>query len=126
MHCAMNVRTLRMAAAALVVSVGSTGCFGYRLMRPEEIDVPSYEAREVLVPEQCDALVRRAATSGIEGMRRDEIDMIDFCQNQQILRSQEEEAVARKLEAHAQAASFALRLTTLVVGSLIAILAWAF
>lgn len=121
----MNVRLWRSAACALIVAVTSTGCFGYRLMRPEEIDVPSYEAREVIVPEQCDALVRRAAISGVQGMRQDEIDMIGFCQNQQILRSQEEEAVARKLEAHAEAASFALRLTTLVVGGLIAVLAWA-
>lgn len=121
----MNVRSWRSAACALTVAVTSTGCFGYRLMRPEEIEVPSYEAREVIVPEQCDALVRRAAISGVQGMRQDEIDMIGFCQNQQILRSQEEEAVARKLEAHAEAASFALRLTTLVVGGLIAVLAWA-
>lgn len=121
----MNLRLWRSAACALTVAVSSTGCFGYRLMRPGEIDVPSYEAREVIVPEECDALVRRAAISGVQGMRQDEIDMIGFCQNQQILRSQEEEAVARKLEAHAEAASFALRLTTLVVGGLIAVLAWA-
>lgn len=109
----------------VALSFASTGCFGYRLMRPEEIEVPSYEAREVAVPERCGVLIQRAVTAGTQGMEPQEVEMLGFCQHQQIIRAQEEEAAARRLEAHAAAASFALRLTTVIVGGLIAVLAWA-
>lgn len=125
-YAAISARAVRATACSIAVIVTTTGCFGYRVIRPDEIDVPTYEARPVVVPERCDTLVARAAAAGVEGMRPPEVDMIAFCQNQQILRAQEEEAAARKLEAHAEAASFALRLTTVIVGGLIAILAWAF
>lgn len=115
---------IRSGLCAIVLAVQATGCMGYRVIRPDEIDVPTYEPREVLVPDRCDTLIQRAATGGTEVMRPEEVDMIGFCQGQQILRAQEEEAAARKLEAHAEAASFALRLTTVVVGGLIAIIAW--
>lgn len=117
---------LRGVAVALVLSLPAGGCFGYRLIRPEEIEVPSYEPRLVLIPERCDTLITRAATSGLEGMDPGEARMVNFCQTQQLVRAQEEEAVARKLEAHAETASFALRLTTVVVGATIALLAWVF
>lgn len=119
-------RIIRPAACALLLVVPTTGCFGYRLVRPDEIEVPSYEPREVLMPARCDVLMTQAGTAGTEAMSDEQVTMVNFCQNQQLIRSQEEEAVARKLEAHAEAASFALRLTTVVVGGLIAVIAWVF
>lgn len=121
-----TIPVLRAGALALALGLPASGCFGYRVIRPEEIEVPSYEPRVVAIPARCDTLIARAAAGGTERMADGEVAMVDFCQNQQIIRSQEEEAVARKLEAHAEAASFALRLTTVVVGGLIAVLAWAF
>lgn len=119
-------RFVRPLTGALLLIVTTTGCFGYRLVRPDEIEVPSYEPREVLIPERCDVLIGRAGTAGTENMSPEQVAMVSFCQNQQLIRAQEEEAVARKLEAHAEAASFALRLTTVVVGSLVAVIAWVF
>lgn len=117
---------LRSIAIALALSLPAGGCFGYRLIRPEEIEVPSYEPRLVQIPERCDTLITRAATTGMETMEPGEARMVGFCQTQQLVRAQEEEAVARKLEAHAETATFALRLTTVLVGATIAVLAWAF
>jgi hypothetical protein len=49
-----------------------------------------------------------------------------FCQQQQIIRTQEEEAAAKRLEAHAAAARFALQTATFVITSVVAVLAWVF
>ncbi len=102
------------------------GCFGYRLVRPEEIEIPSYEPREVLIPAECEPLIRRAATEGAARLTPGEANMLSFCQHQQLVRAQEEEAASRKLEAHAAAAGFALQVTTVVIGTTIAVLAWLF
>lgn len=110
----------------VVLLLAQAGCFGYRLVRPEEIDLPSYEPREVPIPAECDALIRRAGTSDPGRLTEAEGRALSFCQNQQLIRAQEEEAAARRLEAHAQAANFALQVTTVVVGALIAVLAWVF
>ena len=109
---------------ALLLPLNS--CLGYRLIRPDEVRTPSYEPRAVAVPAECEALIARAAAGGVPQLTETEVRMVDFCQNQQIIRSQEEEAASRKLEAHAQAASFALQVTGLVIGGTIAILAWIF
>lgn len=111
---------------SLVLLVSLSGCFGYRLVRPDEIEIPTYEPREVLIPAECDALIRRAATGGAARLSPGEATTLSFCQHQQMIRAQEEEAVARKLEAHSAAASFALQATTVVVGGLIAVLTWIF
>ncbi len=103
-----------------------SGCFGYRLIRPEEMQVPSYEPREVPVPAECDALIQRAATQGVGTLTEAETRTVAFCQNQQIRRAQEEEAAARKLEAHAATAGFALNVVTVVVGATIAVVSWLF
>jgi hypothetical protein len=103
-----------------------SGCFGYRLIRPEEVPIPSYEAREVPVPAECDALIQRAATQGVGRLTEVETRTVVFCQNQQIRRAQEEEAAARKLEAHAATAGFALQVVTVAVGATIAVISWLF
>jgi len=118
------VRTLRLIVLLSLVPPLS-GCFGYRLMRPDEITVPSYEPREIVVPAECDELVRQAAAR-LDQLTESEARRVTFCQNQQMVRSQEEEAASRKLEAHAAAGRFVLQLTTVVIGAAIAILAWIF
>jgi hypothetical protein len=52
--------------------------------------------------------------------------MVSFCQHQQLLRAQEEEAASRKLEAHARTAGVVLQAATLVLGATIAVLTWVF
>jgi len=118
------VRFLRSLLVLLLLAPLS-GCFGYRLVRPNEIEVPSYEPREVLIPDECDALIRRAAEDPGR-LTQTESNTLSFCQHQHLIRAQEEEAASRKLEAHAAAAGFALQVATVVIGATIAVLAWIF
>lgn len=111
---------------SVVLLVLLSGCTQYRLIRPDEVTIPDYQPREVLVPERCDALITRAAAQGMGGFSETEAREVSFCQNQQMVRAQEEEAAMKRLEAHAQTAEFALRATALAVGALIAVLAWVF
>lgn len=114
----------RFAAAALALLLA--GCGPYRLIRPDEIPVPNYEARAVVVPEKCDTLIQRAAVQGMGGFTEAESRELGFCQQQQLIRAQEEEAAARRLEAHAETANFALRLTAYSITALVALLTWVF
>lgn len=92
---------------------------------PQAVQVPSYEPRAVAVPAECEALVQRAAAPGAAISEADS-RMLSFCQHQQILRAQEEEAAARKLEAHARTAGVALQAATFLLGATVALLAWVF
>src|SRR5690606_40165636 len=118
----MRFSTLATLAVLLLVA----GCGPYRLMRPDEITVPSYDPRPVLVPATCDSLITRAANVGMARFSDNEAREVDFCQQQQLVRAQEEEAASAKIEAHAEAANFALRLTVVTLGAIIAVLAWVF
>ena len=120
------MRRIRPALLAVLLLLPLSGCFGYRLIRPEEIEVPSYEPREVPMPAECDALVLRAATEGLGRFTEAEARLVTFCQHQQLIRAQEEEAVARKLEAHAETAEFALQVVTVVVCATVAVISWLF
>lgn len=93
---------------------------------PASLQMPSYEPRAVAVPPECDALTQRAAASGAASLNETEFRTLTFCQNQQIIRAQEEEAAARRLEAHSRTASFVLQAATVVVGATIAVLTWVF
>lgn len=93
---------------------------------PRQIQVPSYEPRPVAIPAECDALTRRAATTGAGQLSEGEFRTLIFCQNQALLRAQEDEAVARRMEAHARTASLAIQAVTVVVGATIAVITWVF
>lgn len=114
------------AAASIPLLLASSGCAGYRLVRPSDIQVPDYEPRPVSIPVTCDSLVERAASGWLGQMPETEQRQVTFCQQQQIRRAQEEEAAARRLEAHAQVANLALRVTVVTIGAIVAVLAWAF
>ncbi|MEX2571533.1 MAG: hypothetical protein WD737_09500 [Gemmatimonadota bacterium] len=101
-------------------------CSQYRLASLHDVEIPNYEPREVVVPATCEGLIDRAATRGMEGFTEAEAREILFCQQQQIIRTQEEEAAAKRLEAHAAAARFALQTATFVLTGLIAVAAWVF
>jgi hypothetical protein len=88
--------------------------------------MPSYEPRPVAIPVECDPLIARAAGEGLAAMSEAEARMVSFCQHQQLVRAAEEEAAARKLDAHARTAGLALQVGTVVVGATIAVLAWVF
>jgi hypothetical protein len=109
---------------ALLMALTLHGCMGYGLVPLEDLQMPSYEPREVLIPAECQALIERAATQGLASLTETESRTVAFCQQQQIQRSLEEEAAARRLESHAAAARFALQLTTVVVGGLIVLIGW--
>jgi hypothetical protein len=109
---------------ALLTALALSGCMGYRLVPLDELEMPSYTPREVLIPAECDDLIRRAATAGIATLTDMESRTVAFCQQQRIQRSLEEEAAARRLESHAAAARFALQLTTFVIGGLIVFIGW--
>lgn len=111
---------------ALLAPVLLSGCFGYRLVRPNEVEIPSYDPRPVPVPSDCELLIQRAANGAVGTFDESQARMLGFCQNQQLIRAQEEEAAARKLEAHAEVANFALRATVVAVGAVVAVLSWAF
>ena len=118
------MRSLTVALVALMLLL--SGCGPYRMMRPDEITIPDYAPRPVLVPATCDSLITRAATLGMARFSDNEAREVDFCQQQHLVRAQEEEAASKKIEAHAEAANFALRLTVVTLGALIGVLAWLF
>ncbi|MBW3553387.1 MAG: hypothetical protein KY466_07755 [Gemmatimonadetes bacterium] len=108
----------------LFLALTLSGCGGYRLVNVDDLEMPSYEPREVLVPAECTGLIERAATEGVAALTEPESRTLAFCQQQQVIRSLEAEAAARKLESHAAAARFVLQFTTVVVGALVVAIGW--
>jgi hypothetical protein len=120
---------MRKVRSVLVLTTLATtlgGCAGYQLVRVDPDRLPSYEPRHVPIPESCELLLERAAGGAVPHFNEGEARELIYCQQQQMIRAQEEEAAARKLEAHAAAASFVLRLTVAVVSGLVALLVWVF
>lgn len=117
---------LRKASALLLLTLSISACSQYRLASLQNVEIPNYEPRVVLVPTSCDALITRAANEGMARFSEAEAREVIFCQQQQIIRTQEEEAAAKRLEAHAAAARFALQTATVVFTGIVATLAWIF
>jgi hypothetical protein len=117
---------LRQTAALLLLLLAASGCTQYRLASLQDMEIPTYEPRVVVVPPQCDALIHRAATEGMSRFTEAETREVLFCQQQQIIRTQEEEAAAKRLEAHAAAARFAIQTATFLLTGTFALLAWIF
>jgi hypothetical protein len=117
---------MRRIAALLSLLVCLTGCSQYRLASLQDVQIPNYEARIVLIPATCDTLITRAATAGMSRLTDVEGREVLFCQQQMIIRAQEEEAASKRLEAHAAAARFALQTAGFILGAAIAVLAWLF
>ena len=109
----------RLGSTAVLLSLAACSA-------PAAITVPSYEPRAVAVPAECEPLAARAAASGTAQLSEADFRMLTFCQHQQLLRSQEEETAARRMEAHARTFSLALQAITVVVGASVAVLAWVF
>lgn len=120
------MRPLRLLPLVLGLSLLASGCFGYRLMRPEEIELPTYTPRVVPIPAECEGLIVQAAERGFAGMSESNARMVLFCQQQMLLRGQEEEVAEKRIEAHARAADFALHAVTTVLTATIAVVAWLF
>jgi len=117
---------LRSLAGLLLLSLILGSCAHYRMASLQDVEIPTYEPREVEVPARCDGLIARAATEGMTRLTETEARDVLFCQQQQIIRTQEEEAAAKRLEAHASAARFAIQMATFVLTGTFAILAWIF
>jgi hypothetical protein len=116
----------RLLTPILVLCLAFAGCSQYRLASLDDVEIPTYEPRQVLVPANCEALITRAATEGMSLFTETEAREALFCQQQQLIRAQEEEAAAKLLESHAEAARFVLQTVTVVITGTIAVLAWLF
>lgn len=112
------MRPFRTLAPAALLLLGA--CYA------PSVSMPSYEPRAVAIPAECDTLAQRAAASGVAQLSEAEFRTLTFCQHQQLIRAQEEEAASRRMDAHARAASVFLQAATLVVGTLIAVISWVF
>ena len=99
---------------------------GIRLASLEDVQIPNYEPRPVLIPATCEPLIQRAATQGMQTLSETERAEALFCQQQMLIRAQEEEAASELLEAHSEAARFVLQAATVAFTAVIAILAWVF
>jgi hypothetical protein len=117
---------VRKASALLLLTLALPACSQYRLASLQDVEIPNYEPRLVLVPVSCEGLITRAANEGMARFSESEAREVLFCQQQQIIRTQEEEAAAKRLEAHASAARFVLQTATVVFTGLVATLAWLF
>ena len=117
---------LRSIAALMLIAFATGACSHYRLASLDGVEFPNYEPRPVLVPAQCETLIDRAAREGMENFTEAEAREVLFCQQQQIIRTQEEEAAAKRLEAHAEAARFVFQTIALATTSTIALLTWLF
>ncbi len=113
-------------AVLLLLTVALSACSQYRLASLQDVEIPNYEPRPVAVPATCDALIARAAAEGMSRFSEVEARETNFCQQQMMLRTQEEEAAAKRLESHAAAARFGLQAATVAITVLIAALAWLF
>lgn len=117
---------LRQIAVLGLVALVATSCAQYRLASLDNVEIPNYEPRAVAVPATCEPLIQRAAQQGMQNFTEAEAREVLFCQQQQIIRTQEEEAAAKRLESHAEAARFVLQTAALLVTSTIAVLTWIF
>lgn len=117
---------LRTICVVLLLVIGISGCSQYQLASLQNVEIPNYEPREVVIPPECEPLIARAAREGMARFSDAEAREVLFCQQQQIIRTQEEEAAAKRLEAHAAAARFALQTATFVLTSVVAVIAWVF
>ncbi|MQA90288.1 MAG: hypothetical protein GEU90_08635 [Gemmatimonas sp.] len=116
----------RLFISVLFFVIVFSGCSQYRLASLEDVEFPSYEPRPVAIPANCEELIARAASEGMGLFTETEAREALFCQQQQLIRAQEEETAAERLESHAAAARFVLQSATVVVTATIAILAWVF
>ncbi|HUE96930.1 MAG TPA: hypothetical protein VMN39_09730 [Longimicrobiaceae bacterium] len=117
---------LRQTTLLVLAAVTLGACSQYRLASLQDVEIPSYEPRVVLIPQTCEGLIQRAATQGMSNFTETEAREVLFCQQQQIIRTQEEEAAAKRLESHAAAARFVLQTVAWVVTGTVAVLTWVF
>jgi hypothetical protein len=116
----------RKTAVALLFAIALSGCTQYQMATLADVEIPNYDPRPVVIPATCEGLIAQVASTGMGALSDAERSEALFCQGQMLVRAQEEEAAARRLEAHAEAARFGLQLVTVTVTALVAILAWVF
>ena len=117
---------LRQTAVLVLVALATGSCAQYRLASLQDVEIPNYEPRPVAVPATCEPLIERAARDGMQNFTETEAREVLFCQQQQIIRTQEEEAAAKRLESHAEAARFVPQMVALVATGTVAVLTWVF
>ncbi len=72
--------TIRSVALTLAALVPLSAC------------APRYQPREVLVPDTCEPLLRRVGEQGTDALDERELRHLAFCQQQRLLRAEEEQA----------------------------------
>ena len=72
--------------ALLLIFVVGAGC------------LPAYQPRDIPVPAGCAQLERRAVEQGLDSLSEREFQELEFCQQQQMLRAQEEQAAYARMQ----------------------------
>lgn len=67
---------------------------------------PRYQPREVLIPQTCEPLIRRAAEQGVDALSERERRELAFCQQQFLLRAEEEQAAYARSQAERERSAF--------------------
>lgn len=75
--------------------VGSTLC----IVLPLAACGPRYQPRHVPVPSTCEPLLQQATADGLSSLDEAELRQLAFCQEQQLLRAEEEQAAFARFEA---------------------------
>lgn len=93
--------------------------FVLTVLIPFSACAPAYQPREVLVPANCEVLARRAAEQGVNSLSEGEQQQLDFCQQQQLLRAEEEQAAYAKYQVRSNQSSLIASLIYATVSLLI-------
>jgi hypothetical protein len=59
---------------------------------------PQYQPRQVPIPADCDVLLRNATEEGVRSLSEAELKQLQFCQQQHLLRAEEEQAEYAKYQ----------------------------
>lgn len=82
-----KLRAARAVASVLLLLFPLTAC-GVR-----------YEPRHVPVPSTCEPLLEQATAEGVDSLNEAQLRQLAFCQQQQLLRAEEEQAAFSRYEA---------------------------
>lgn len=83
-------RSIRSIALAMVILVPAGAC------------APAYQPRNVPVPADCDTLFQRAAEQGTAAFSESAMRQLNYCQDQFLLRAEEEQAAYARYQAAIQ------------------------
>lgn len=96
-------RTARIVASVLLLLFPLTACG------------PRYLPRHVPVPSTCEPLLEQATAEGVDSLDEAQLRQLEFCQQQQLLRAEEEQAAFARYEAGRRESGIWFTLVSLVL-----------